>query len=355
VTSSTLLDRLLAPPDAVRRWVFVEAQRFPPLGTLLARRDPRLLAQSCLGASFALLLTMTVPGIPYVLGPALFGVPHVAAELRLLVLRRDLPRSLLATMAVGATLLFLLRFAEAAWPVLGFGGRVEVGLGWSLGLAGALFGAFVSRRWARGTLVAAPIAGALVVALSQPSLARLVFAHAHNLITIALWVWLFRRRPRFAIPAVVLIAMAAALLASGAVLPFTHLSGPWVDRVVTDTLSSLPRSVPQPIGVGLALSYVFLQQVHYAVWLAWIPQEDLPVEGTTSFRMSARSIARDLGGVGTSLVVAASLLVVGASFVDVHRTRAIYLSLATFHGYVEVALLAFFVARRAPVRAPRWT
>jgi hypothetical protein len=307
--------------------------------------------QSCVGASFALLLTMTVPGIPYVLGPALLGVPHVAAELRLLVLRRDLPRALLATMAVGASLLFVLRFAEIAWPAIAMGGRVEVGLGWSLGLAGAVFGVVASRRWTRGALVIAPVAAALALALAQPSLARLVFAHAHNVITIALWVWLFRRRPRFAIPAIALIAIAAVTLASGAALPWTHLRGPWLDRVVMDTLTSLPQSVPQPIAVGIALSYVFLQQVHYAVWLAWIPQEDLPVEGTLSFRMSVRSIVRDLGGIGTAVTALAAVMVLGASLVDVHRTRAIYLSLATFHGYVEVALLAFFVARRSPARA----
>lgn len=351
MTSSTIIDRLLAPPDAVRRRLFVEAQRIPVLRTLLARRDPRLLVHSCFGASFAFLLTMFAPGVPYVLGPALFGVPHVAAELRLLVLRRDLPRAFLVTMAAGAALLFCLRFVEVAWPQAAMSDRLEVGLGWSLGLIGALFGAVTSRRWTRSLLVSAPIAVALGGALASPSLARLVFAHAHNVITIVLWLWLFRRRPRFAVPVLILIATATVLLVSGAALPFARFGGPWVDRVLTDTITALPVSFPQPIAAGIALSYVFLQQVHYAVWLVWIPQEDLPVEGTTSFRMSARSLTRDLGGIGTLLTIGAVLLVLGASFVDVHRTRATYLSLATFHGYIEVALLAFFVARRTRAAA----
>jgi hypothetical protein len=43
------------------------------------------------------------------------------------------------------------------------------------------------------------------------------------------------------------------------------------------------------------------------------------------------------------LVVAAAVL--GASVVDIHRTRQLYLSLATFHGYLELAAATFLFVR----------
>ena len=345
--TAAILDRLLDPLDALRRFVFVEAQRVPVLGRVLARRDLRLLAQSLLGVSFALLLTLGAPGIPYVLGPALLGVPHVVSELRFLVVRRTLPRGLVVAAVGLSSLLVALRVAEAIAPRAIAWAPVEVGLGWGLATIGAVAGAVAASSKRRGAIVLAPIAAVSIWAVSHPGTAQLLFAHAHNVITIALWVWLFRRRPLFAIPSLVAIAACALWLASGDALSHVRFAGPFVERLVDESMRAVPRFVPQRNALGLGLAFVFLQSIHYAVWLAWIPQEDLRAEGTTSFKMSARGLVRDLGALGAAVAIFLSVLVVGASFVDVHRTRGLYLSLATFHGYLEVAMLAFFVAKGA--------
>jgi hypothetical protein len=47
-----------------------------------------------------------------------------------------------------------------------------------------------------------------------------------------------------------------------------------------------------------------------------------------------------------AVLLAALAVLLGAWF-DVHRARTLYLSLATFHGYLELALLAFFWVRGA--------
>jgi hypothetical protein len=41
----------------------------------------------------------------------------------------------------------------------------------------------------------------------------------------------------------------------------------------------------------------------------------------------------------------AALLVLVASLVDVHRTRGWYLSIVSFHAYLEIACLAFLAGR----------
>jgi hypothetical protein len=45
------------------------------------------------------------------------------------------------------------------------------------------------------------------------------------------------------------------------------------------------------------------------------------------------------------------LAVLAASFTGVLRTRQVYLSLAMFHGYMELALLAYFFVRGSAERS----
>src|SRR5665213_790612 len=184
-----------------------------------------------------------------------------------------------------------------------------------------------------------------VAAPARPHLARLIFAHLHNLVAIGLWLLLFRRGRRFALPAVALLALAVALCVSGRVLPAVHFGGPGAARFVDEMVFAWPSWMPQRTALGLGLAFVMLQAVHYSVWLAWIPQEDLRGQGTLSFRMSLRSLQRDLGPVWLGLIALVAGAVLAATFVDAHRTRQLYLSLSSFHGYLELAAGAFLFVR----------
>jgi hypothetical protein len=100
------------------------------------------------------------------------------------------------------------------------------------------------------------------------------------------------------------------------------------------------------LALGVAGAYVFLQSVHYGVWLSFIPQEELEGQGTLTFRMSARSLLSDLGLRGALAVLLAALAVIVGACFAVHRARGLYLSLAMFHGYLELAMLAYFFVVR---------
>jgi hypothetical protein len=339
------LGRLVDPLDGLRRAFFVGAQRVPVLGPVVARRDLRLMAQTSLGVSTTFALTLLAPGVLFVVGPALFGVAHLAGDIRYLLLRRGVPWAWAAIVVVASVLLSGSRMLEAASPELLPFARIEVLVGWGWALVGGAVGALSARRPARILLVCPALLLVLVEALAQPELARALFSYGHNVIAIGLWALLFRRRVRFALPALLLAGAGAVALATARALPWANLGGPWGGTLVEEALWSLSPPLGQRAAVGLGLSYVFLQAIHYAVWLSWVPQEDLPVEGTTSFRMSLRSMRRDFGGWGLGLVVAAAALVLGASLLSPHRTRHLYLSVAAFHGYLEVAALAFLLGR----------
>jgi hypothetical protein len=342
------LERAAIPLDRVRRALLVGLSRSAIARPIVTRRDQRIRVQALVGVAVVFALTLLAPGVLFVVGPALFGVAHVASDVRYLVLRRDLPRRWTAALGVGCAALFALRGLEATFPGRWPFAATEVGLGWSWAFAGVLAAVAASRSPAaiRRALFAGPaIVALMIAALVRPSLARLVFAHLHNLVAIGLWLLLFRKGRRFALPALTLLALAVVFCVSGRALPYVHFAGPGAARFVDEMVFAWPAWMPQRTALGLGLAFVLLQAVHYNVWLAWIPQEDVRCEGTLSFRMSLRSLVRDLPPVWLGLTVLLALGVLAASFVDVHRTRQLYLSLSSFHGYLELAAGSFLFVR----------
>ena len=342
------LERAAIPLDRARRALLVGLSRSAIARPLVTRRDQRIRLQALAGVALAVVLTLLAPGVLFVLGPALFGVAHVASDVRYLALRRDLPRRWTTALAAGCLALLALRGLEMALPGRWPFAATEVGLGWAWAFSGVCAGVAASRSplAIRRALVAGPvILGLTIAALARPTLARTVFAHLHNLVGIGLWLLLFRKGRRFALPALTLLALAVVFYVSGRALPHVHFGGPGAARFVDEMVFAWPAWMPHRTALGIGLAFVLLQAVHYNVWLAWIPQEDLRCEGTLSFRMSLRSLVRDLHPVWLGLTVLLALGVLAASLVDVHRTRQLYLSLASFHGYLELAAGAFLFVR----------
>jgi hypothetical protein len=99
------------------------------------------------------------------------------------------------------------------------------------------------------------------------------------------------------------------------------------------------------------LFFAFAQSVHYAVWLRLIPEDDRARPGLRSFTSSVRALTQD---VGRPLVVFAGVLTLALSawaLSDLCAARDVYLRVAGFHAYLELAVLALFVVEgRFPLR-----
>jgi hypothetical protein len=185
--------------------------------------------------------------------------------------------------------------------------------------------------------------------LHRPSMARFVFLHAHNLIALAAWATLFRTNKRWLVAPLALIGAATVVLATGLVASQT-LASPFATSFQLPVLTVASWLAPVAnvrVAVGMTTAYLFLQGVHYSVWLSWIPQEEQASRGTPTFRMSIRALFADLGAPGVAAVALVAAAVMLGACLDVHRARALYLSLATFHGYLELGLLAYFWVRGA--------
>jgi hypothetical protein len=332
------LDSLALPLDRVRTVVFATALRVPPLRSILLAKQRRIPALLGVHAGAALFLAVIAPTVLLVLGPLLLGVPHLLSDLRFLVLRPAFEPRARTLLLGGSALLVALRAAEAL-GLRGVSAAEPVLAGaW---LIGACAVTSPGRRGARWGLALAGAFGFTGCAWQWPWATRLVLAHGHNLVALALWVWGFSRHPgRAAMLALTFLVAAVTLVASPvAWLGFeqgVRESFGLHSLAAADSLAPGVRDVP--LALGIVSSFAFLQSLHYAVWLHAIPQEETRGDATLSFRMSLRQLAGELGGWGLAL---SALLVValpiGAAVGSPRSAKDLYLSLSSFHAYLELA------------------
>lgn len=346
-------ERAVAPLDRARRAWLALCLRSRWLTAVLSRRHARIDALASLQALVAFGLALYVPALLFALGPVVFGVAHVAADVRYLVVRQRLARWWRHSVWVGCAALLAVR-GLAELGVLSDAFGVETVL-----VAAFLVSAVVAGRAAGGSALRAFLAlgltaGAAVVALLHPVGARLVFLHAHNLLALALWLYLFASRRKGVAWPLLLVAAGAGVLASG-LLYETTLGSPGASAfglhvfTISDWIAPFARA---DLAVGVVTSFVFLQSMHYGAWLSSVPQETLKSQGTPTFRMSARSLFADFGVGGVVAVAVATLAVLAGALFQLHRARELYLSLAMFHGYLELAMLAYFFVRRGRDSTP---
>ncbi len=335
---------LVATLDRVRGRTYGALLRVPGSRSIVAHKERRLSLLLALGAVPAFLFALLLPSFSLVVAPLVLGVPHLAADLRYLVLKPRWPRALLGLLLTGSVAVIALRAAELTTG--DSFARAEVSAAW-LWCAGAAALARRARAWklavAAGLLLAF---GAFAWLL--PEVARLVFGYAHNLIAIALWLTFFGGASRSALLALALVgAGSVALLFGGSTyLPFTHeLLGnrlaPFGDAFAPASDWFALPSVGPGIGLGILTSFAFLQSVHYLLWLHVIPGQEVPGNRTRSFAQSLRSLVSDFGLPGLVVIAGLTALTVSGIFVAPESARTAYTSLSTFHGYVELAIGLF--------------
>jgi len=343
------IDRALQGLDVLRLRSFRSALSLRALRSVLVERDRRLGVAVAVHACVTFALAVYFPVLLFVLGPVLFGVAHVAADVRYLVIRPRLSRLGRAALA-GGCVLFLATSAVDAFHRSLVPARLELGLAGVWAVLAVVAGA--SRRRIRHALTGLAVVAAVSgVALARPSEFRLVYAHAHNLVGLLAWPLFFRKRLRL-LQRVVFGALVAAVVLASGVFSASTLASAGVSMFRVHVLQVALWLAPferTDWAVGATSAFVFLQALHYSMWLTVVPQGALPGEGTQSFARSAQSLLADFKPWGLAVVAACALAVLFAAFANPGRAAATYLRLATFHGYLELAaLLHVWVRGYAP-------
>ncbi len=345
-TETRFLDAATAPLDEARKAALAIATKSRHLTRIIARRDLRIPVLATLQIAVLGTVTAVRPLWLFVLGPIVLGIPHLASDVRYLLLRQRVAREVIFV-SIAAVAIFLgfqgLALAHHAIP---HWASLEVATATAWVALAILAGARERKRSPASFLL--PLLLVLAGgawACMHAGLFRIVLAHAHNVIGVAAWIVLFRKQRRAALLPVAALVIVSGLLLSGATLGVTSQ---WKAFGIDLAAAShtLAPGLPARWALGAVLSFVFLQSIHYAAWLVWIPQDNLPGEGTFTFRMTARSLLADFGAPALAVVVLLCIALAGSAAFDARNAVRTYMSLATFHGYLEIALLAYFAARR---------
>jgi hypothetical protein len=280
--------------------------------------------------------TLVAPALMLVWMPIVLGVPHVASDIRFLVLplpHRQVVVSVAACIALvalkaaslttGIPLLRVEMIVVATWLLL------MLALARSTRRPHALQRHGLARR-SRPALLWIGAAFAAVAIIALPIQFAIVAAFAHNVVAIVAWLVVKRPSRRHAVDVIVmLVAAVAVLIAVGPAIASATGgdASPWL--TIDKAASVMFGGLPLPTARALMIAFAFLQAVHYAVWLDWIPR-DAP-------RMPTRPWL---------VVVAGTLVVIAAALVNPVWARTTYLALATFHIYLELVILGARLARR---------
>ena len=315
-----------------------------------AKPEPRLLPRAASVAAFALLAGLVATAMPlvaYAGSLALFGLPHVLAELRYVDGRfgRRLPGSQVAAL-VG-----LLGLAVGLRAV-GLLGAMDVRDSYVAELGVVAVMAFV----ALPDLVATPLRAvvALLVGASlalgswlAPLLTLVLLAVLHNLTPIGFLLERtagsrHQRTLAWSLP--LLFLGVPLLLATGWPSAWLAQLGLFAPDTTFGSVGALARHrgvfVPEPVlatswATPLFTAVTYLQLMHYGAVLLVLPRLLAPTEGGMDRPRLPWPRARVLG-----LVILGVGLVAAVSFVqDFRGTRTAYGLIAAVHAWIEIPLL----------------
>jgi hypothetical protein len=340
-------EQALWPLDELRRIAFRVLAGSRLAGRVLARsRNARASLLLAAHTTVAFALAVVAPSFLIAVSPLVFGVPHLAADVRYLLIRRAWPRWWLAASAGFAAALIAARLAAEAAATFAPSLAVEQGIAAAWVVLGAATGlrAAPSRR---GWLALAAAAALAAFAIGAPRQFRMVLLHGHNVVAVVLWLVLFRRRGRFTWVPVAMMLLGALLLGSGwlTAWTFTHGCLTVAGLHLLAAADWLAPGLPDRAALVLTISFAFLQAIHYLIWLVGIPAGDRPGDGGRSWRVAWRDLVRDLGAGGVVVVVALTAAVAGAGLLAAAPTRRLFLSVASFHSWFELAVLAYALGR----------
>ncbi len=351
--------------DYARGGLLRRALGVPLFHRVFFDRSSRLAVLFSLAASLALVTSLLFPLWVLVIGPMVYGFPHLLATFRYFSvvvsdsspdlansskLKISRQRLLLGVVTLGYLVLATLRVFEdlngnqdvylpQSFLV------VEIAIALTLVVLGLTLTRASTRRWFRCLVVMTPF---LLVAWYQPLRFAGAMVLIHNAIAFVYWVVVAKTRRE---KQVALIAGATFGLITVAIfggffdpvhkyfVPTFEL--PWADLRYWEIGKQIaPGEETYSLWFHCVVAYAFGQSLHYFVWLKAIPDQCHQRNVPTTFQASLTLLKRDYG----SLFFLVAVFAVGGLGVWLLNAqplaRLIYFAFAAYHGYVEVAGLA---------------
>lgn len=349
--------------DACRVSVLRISLKHPTLQRVFRVRAYRLLTSFLCVSLVALFLSCLFPLWALLLGPILYGIPHLGASFRYTSRATQIHRS---KPLVGA--LFALIGSICVYRlVTDLGGSASQFFPTSSPLVepvvlclGVFLFSLAALGHQRGTL------GALILALSlATSITLLTHFNAfttlgiltllHNWVGFGYWFGSCKNKTErnSLFISLTLFTLITALIFAGAFDWIYHFHTPtaqieWARLNYAEMGQSiLPDSQDYKTWFHCIVAYAFGQSVHYFIWLKAIPEQSHVSENPTSFKTCYELIQKEFGLKLTVLFIILCLTIPSAwLFIHYPFARTLYFALASTHGFIELAGLGFALAHR---------
>ncbi|MFO0751651.1 MAG: hypothetical protein U1F43_39190 [Myxococcota bacterium] len=338
-------DALIRPLDGMRRTLWRWTATTSLGRACIKDRSARHAALALGHMSVALTLTVLAPLWLLLLGPIVLGVPHLATDVRYLLVRPLFPlgrRGLVLVLGPLAAMTLLRVLPIFGVPSLPYQSAVETGLG----MAAIIGGVSLARTGPRTRLAFIALALALgVVGAMSGRTASLIVAHLHNFVAFGFWLWLYRSEAPARRTLLVTGAYlgACALILGGAFdgVLMAQASG-HAGRLDLDYMvQSVATDIEPVLAMRLVALYAFCQSIHYAIWIRLVPQRMDPRPAPPTFARTVGRLREDFGRKGFAAIVLFTLAVpIAAVFMDAVDVRLAYLVVIVGHGWLELAVFA---------------
>lgn len=368
--SANSIDRLLLSVaeglDSWRVSILRSTLKYPLLELTFRVRAYRLLAVFLLACFSALLISCLFPLWALLLGPILYGIPHVGASFRYVSrvsqIRQSKFLSLATVVLIAGVCCYRLTtdfnfsafsFSPASSPLVEPLTLCAVVLLFSLARRG---------KSILPTLISLFIA-AMVTALTSisPYTTLGVLTLLHNWVAFGYWFAACKNRRERKV-----LWLALGVFSGLTFLIFTG-SLDWIYKFYTPASqiewahlnyaemgqSILPFTDDYKTWFHCIVAYAFGQSIHYFIWLKAIPEQAHISENPTSFKTSYELLKREFGPHTTLAFILVSLAIPSA-WLLVHYpfARILYFALASTHGFIELAGLGFALS---PLKALKGT
>lgn len=363
------VERCAGGLDHIRSTVLRTTLQIQSLRPFFYRRDLRLALLFSIACISALILSMWIPLWVLLLGPLVYGVPHIFSSMRYFhfavsdQLNRPVQRSRLFAMT-GFILVCVFSYRLVV-TVNAFGistpqlsewrGSTYVEL---IALAITFIGASAIYRKSlkivlRGLGLLIPFIAAFYF---YPAIVIGAMVLIHNFIAFIYWVLAAKT------PSERKVAWGAFVLTLGVTLAIfygyldilspvggPHLMLDFARLSILDTGRLIaPWSQETSFWIHACNAFAFGQSLHYFVWLKAIPDQNHYHDVPTSFRQSLGLLENDFGKSVAHLLV---FLCVGSlivwSLMSFQMARMVYFCLASYHGYLEIAGLGIVRSQTA--------
>jgi len=163
----------------------------------------------------------------------------------------------------------------------------------------------------------------------------------HNIIGIGIW-WFWSKKRLYweSIPIFLILLGALGILFLGSLNEFALLYHP-ASMDINYYSHLLAGMVSDEWKASTVLLFAFLQSIHYLVWIRLIPEEDRKQPTPRGFRKSYDALRQDFGWVFLALCALGLLFFIGYALISPQLARTDYLTLISFHGFLELSMLAY--------------